>query len=371
MKKFLTFNDVLINPGFSDIESRGDIDLKHSFLGIENKLPIINANMDTIASPEMVAAMAKSGAIGALHRFNTVERNITDLKQSLVLQTKQNILLQRPFVTLGVSDEELERALALYEAGTTRFIIDVAHGATMATVRQYDRLREKIKEYGIIVVGNFANAKTIETFNEKSKSSKKMDAAKVGIGGGSMCSTRIVTGCGVPTLGSVIDSVNSGIPIIADGGFKTSGDICKALAAGAKAVMLGGMLAGTDETPGEIEYKEVIDSVMIFVPKDEPVENAYKTPIYKKIPVSKKYRGSASKESYEAQGKTANHRTPEGESTMVPYKGPVSDVLQQIEAGIRSSMAYVGARNYDEFREKAELVEITSAGYTESTPHGK
>lgn len=162
----------------------------------------------------------------------------------------------------------------------------------------------------------------------------------------SMCTTRVVTGCGLPTLHSIIDCRKiPNITIIADGGIKNSGDIAKALAAGADAVMLGSMLSGTTEAPG--------DNIVMN-------HNTYKT-----------YRGSASLESYHVQGKSAQHRTPEGESTLVPVKGSVDQILQQIEGGLRSAFSYVGARNINEFRENVQLIEVTTSSAIESTAHGK
>jgi len=167
----------------------------------------------------------------------------------------------------------------------------------------------------------------------------------VGIGGGSMCTTRIITGIGIPTLGSVMECVTTGENIIADGGIRTSGDVAKCLATGAKAVMIGSMLSGTLETPGEIE-------------------------MFNDVP-HKVYRGSASKESYEAQNKMANHRTPEGESTYVPLRGSACDIINSIRAGVLSAMSYVDAYDLATFRENAEFVEITQNGMKESHAHGK
>lgn len=161
----------------------------------------------------------------------------------------------------------------------------------------------------------------------------------------SACLTRHVTGCGIPTFSTILDCKQSGEVVIADGGMRSSGDIAKALAAGADMVMLGGMLAGTKEAPGEIIH----------------VGGAS----------YKKYRGSASTESYKAQGKEAQHRSYEGDSFEVPYKGSVADVLQQIEGGLRSAFTYVGANDISEFRTNAEFIQVTSAGITENGAHGK
>lgn len=175
----------------------------------------------------------------------------------------------------------------------------------------------------------------------------------------SMCTTRVVTGCGLPTLQSILDCRSLGIPIIADGGIKNSGDIAKSLAAGASIVMLGNLLSGTHETPGPL-----------FDGNNWGRLNE-DSPDFLNNKICKMYRGSASKESYEAQEKNAIHRTPEGESTLVPYKGSVTDVIENLTAGLKSSMSYVGATTLDEFCKKAILIEVSENGAKENYAHGK
>jgi IMP dehydrogenase len=289
--------------------------------------------MDTITEEQMATTMSKEGGIGALHRFSTVEKNIESFKKSP----------KNTFVSIGLGDKEIARGLALFDAGATNFIIDVAHGASENVVNTYNEFRSCVNHNANIVVGNFSTADSISAFLLRTRISP--DAFKVGIGGGSMCTTRIVTGVGVPTLGSVFDCTKSGRDIIADGGFRSSGDIAKALAAGAKAVMIGSMISGTDETPNEIE-------------------------MFNDVP-HKVYRGSASKDSYEAQGKIANHRAPEGETNFIRYKGTAKDILKNIKAGVQSSMSYLNSRNLQEFRENAQFIHITQNGFLESKAHGK
>jgi IMP dehydrogenase len=192
---------------------------------------------------------------------------------------------------------------------------------------------------------------------------------KVGVGPGSVCSTRVQTGNGVPQLTAIMEcraavddyhksNTSSMRPtIIADGGIRTSGDIAKALAAGATAVMLGNMLSGTEETPGEVLAFETNNGYLRYYAN------------YKEAPEAlwhKKYRGSASLDSYKVQNKVASHRAPEGEATLVKYKGPVKNVLQTISGGLKSAFSYVNARNIDEFRENATLVRVTTNGASES-----
>jgi IMP dehydrogenase len=323
------------------------------FSELDLELPVISANMDTITGYTMAHNMFTNGGIGCLHRFMSIEENVHEFNRIP--------LGSLSLVSIGITEEEKERAKALHKNGAGYFCIDVAHGASKKTAEFYNWFKSTFPNPNVkVIVGNFATAESIHEFNEHVHVNVGYpDAYKVGIGGGSMCTTRIVTGCGIPTLSSVLDCVSTGFPIIADGGIRNSGDICKALAAGAIAVMLGGMLAGTDETPGELVDGETGLRLTGFDPGSLPKS------------VCKKYRGSASKESYTAQGKDATHRTAEGESTLVQWKGPVSDVLAQIEAGIRSSMAYVGAKTLTEFRERAKFIQVSQNSVREGQPHGK
>lgn len=379
MKYDISFNDVLINPGFNTIASRADVNLDVSIAGLKLRLGIISSNMDTITEAKMAASMGRFGAVGALHRFSDIEANVGMYDEALDLQynhpefnSKYNI---KPIVSIGVGSNEFERAIALEKAGAECILIDVAHGSSQVVVDQYDRLRAKFGDNVSIIVGNFANRKSIEDWLLAIKSRTKPDAFKIGIGGGSNCSTRVVSGCGRSTLSSLLDCSQLGIDLIADGGITSSGDIAKAYVAGAKAVMLGSLLAGTDETPGELFYKDsnrVLTEFEFFATnyttgkliKDEKsMKLLYSSAV-------KSYRGSASQESYVAQNKTADHRAPEGVTCLVQYKGPVKEVLQTLEAGVRSAFTYVGASNMEQFQNKAELIEVSQSTHVESTPHG-
>jgi IMP dehydrogenase len=328
MKKVLSFDDVLITPQFSTIKSRANVDPRVDFLG-EKIIPIISSNMDSVTGATMANAMHYVGAAGALHRFQSIEDNVKMFKAA-----------PKSLVSLGLGDTELERAAALMYVGANKFIIDVAHGASIEVVKQTKALRHIIKD-SHLVVGNFATGRSITDFFYH-LGNKNVQALKVSVGSGSACTTRMVTGCGLPAFESIIDCRSAGVPIIADGGIRGSDDLCKAIGAGATVVMIGRLLAGTDESAAQ----------------DGPL--GYKI-----------YRGSASKESYEVQGKTASHRAPEGQSFFVPYSRAVADTITQLEAGLRSAMSYVGASNIEEFRERVEFVEITNGGAEESKPHGK
>lgn len=332
----LSFDDVLIEPRFSTIESRKNVNISTKLSStLELKTPILSANMDTITGPKMARAMSDAGGIGCLHRFSDIEQNAIDYMASP----------KETFVSIGVGEKEYERAIYLHEHGAYNFIIDVAHGAALHVVKQYDSLRSALGKNAFIMVGNFATAKSINEFCERSRSRNKPDAFKVGIGGGSLCTTRVVTGCGIPTLSSIFDCRSTRRTIIADGGIKNSGDIVKALAAGASAVMIGSLLSGTEETPGEVVT----------------LENA----------LYKEYRGSASAESYKSQNKEAQHRAPEGERTLVRHKGKTIDIINNLSAGLKSGMSYVSANNLEELKENTRFYKISNSGSRESSAHGK
>lgn len=351
MKKYLSFDDVLVLPNFSSVKSRKDVSLDQTFCGLDLKLPIISSNMDTITSPAMANAMKTQGGVAAHHRFCSIEENVKNYCEGP----------STAFVSVGVGEKELERAEALYEVGADVFILDLAHGASTNAVNQVKELRKLLGNNFKLIVGNFATAQSIKDF-QHCLGKSTIDAWKIGIGSGSLCTTRVQTGCGLPTLASLLDCKELGLSLVADGGIKNSGDIVKALVAGASTVMIGNLLAGTDETPGEVIDCKRLDysTIVKYQDLNLPTKGMWK-----------KYRGSASAESYVVQNKESSWRTAEGESSLVAYKGPVKNVLQQLEGGIRSGMSYVGANSLQELREAGELVEITGNGNLESKAHGK
>lgn len=376
MKEALTFDDVLIVPKFSKILSRQDVDLNLPTDGI--RLPVISSNMDTITGTDMANAMMTYGANACLHRFCSIEENVKMFRASKIsldigeTDVGEMHYFLRPMVSIGVGEKELDRAYALYSNGAAEFIIDVAHGAQLNVANQVKALKEIIRDNGIIIVGNFATGDSVKEFLDYTGAI--VDGIKVGIGPGSACTTRIKTGVGYPQLSAILDVVNTlrvaGVPVVADGGMRTSGDIAKALGAGASMVMLGGMLSGTKETPGIITNEdghEIDVQNMLVKPTGNQMDwyNDYSVKLFKK------YRGSASQESYRDQGKDAAWRTAEGESFLVPYKGSVIDVLREIESGLRSAFAYVGASNLAEFQRKVEFVKVSPSTVTENAAHGK
>jgi IMP dehydrogenase len=366
MREMFTFDDVLIVPKFSDVQSRKEVDLSTKIGKEFMTLPIISANMDTVTNVRMAQSMIENGAQACLHRFGTIQENANDF-----LVTAGYLPGKCAMVSVGLGVSELQRAKELHKYGARTFVIDVAHGAQLAVAQHVKMLREIIGPRNAIVVGNFATADSVKAFLDQDIA-LEVDAIKVGIGPGSACTTRIKTGVGFPQLSAIVEIAkllkSTPIKVIADGGMKTSGDIAKALGAGAHAVMLGGMLAGTDETPGEVLYVHDVGSGTLSKDShDSGVAMGYLNNDWTGV---KKYRGSASKESYTDQGKNTDYRTAEGESFMVPYKGPVKNILQDIEGGLRSALTYVGARNIKEFHEKVEFIRISSATAKENSAHG-
>lgn len=328
--KLLNFSDVLITPIFSNVRSRKDVNLESDFLGMKLSLPVINSNMDTISSPEICRALADYGTIGTLHRFWSIEENVKAFTESIVHGFG-------PIVSIGIGPKEMERAKALYAAGAEILMLDVAHSANISVVEMYNKLVKEFPNNVKYIVGDFGTGKEIISFI--SKVGRMPDAVKVGIGIGSQCWTRNVTGVGNTALSCLLDCSNmleeysnsitlntQNMKLILDGGVSEIGDITKALVAGADLIISGSMFAGTDEASGT-----------------------------NRDGFHKEYRGSASLESYEVQGKVSTWRAPEGTSTLVPLKGPVVNVLNNISGGLRSSCSYVNAFNLNELKANAKF----------------
>ena len=329
----LCYDDVLLVPQYSEISSRHEINIK-SHVGNHLILdtPIIAAPMDTVCEVDMAIALHKKGAFGILHRYNTAEEQ---LKMYLEIQ-KQGAQCG---VAIGTGDDSIERATALIGAGCEVICVDVAHGHHSNVKRVVTELRKMFKDSIHIMTGNVATPKAFEDLSEWGA-----DSVRVGVGGGSVCSTRIVTGHGMPNFSAVMACAHSGgkAAIIADGGIKNSGDMVKAFAAGADAIMVGSLLAGTHEAPGD------------WVEDDNGQR-------------CKKLRGMASSE---AQSQWRGWvSVAEGVSGRVPDKGPVKDVVKQLTNGLKSGLSYSGCLDLSLFPSKAEFVMQTSLGMGESVPH--
>lgn len=326
-RELLCFDDVLIRPQYSDIQSRSEISLFSLCNGLKLKLPIFSAPMDTVTEHEMSKVLHLRGGQGVVHRYNSIE------EQAAICDGDEWIM-----AAIGVSGDYLERAAELHDRGIRRFCIDVAHGHTSMMREALSKLRTQLGDEIHIMAGNVA---TLDAFNDLADWGA--NAIRVGIGGGSICSTRIQTGHGMPTFASVLECAQSDrdVSLIADGGIRNAGDIVKALGAGADGVMLGSMLSATDEAPGEVI---IIDG------------ERYKT-----------YRGMASRE---AQIDWRGHAASlEGVSSVVPCKGSVVDILDDLSSRIRSGLSYSGARSISEFHAKCQFERVSSLSVRESSTH--
>lgn len=337
-KKTYGFDDLLLIPRFSTIESRSKVELNVNLAGITLTSPIISSNMDTITESDMAIAIHRMGGLGIIHRYLTREARHEQLAK----------IVDLPFraLAVGVTAEEISIAKELLDRGANVLCLDVAHGHSSMMQRALGELKNYAAglpagkfaplRAPVLIAGNVATpegASDLERWGG--------DVLKVGIGPGSMCTTRVVTGAGYGQLTALADCAHAvRAPIIADGGIRNSGDATKALAAGASAVMLGKLLAGTKEVPTWARE-------------------------------SGTYRGMSSAEAQSRHyGYDFKDRHPEGVATKIQVRGPVSEVLGPFLGGLRSGLSYIGARTLPELREFAEFVECAPGVIAESLPHG-
>ena len=337
--KGLTFDDVLLFPRHTTLNSRQDPELGCQVTKKRRlQIPLISANMDTITEFKMASMMAKLGGLGILHRFMSLEEQA---KQCRALRDyMEEHKLDIPVAaSIGVNKEGQERADILVDSGAEILTIDIAHGDSELMFKTLDYVKQKFPQIEVIA-GNTATPEGVKGMIEHGA-----DAIKIGIGPGSMCTTRIITGCGVPQLTAVAlaahEAKKHNVPIIADGGIKTSGDMVKALAAGADTVMLGSLFSGCLETPGKVSGGK------------------------------KKYRGMASKDAQVSwRGNLPKGMAAEGVDVFVTCKGSAEDVAHELVGGIRSGMSYLNAYNLSELQANASFMEMSAQGMQESKPHG-
>ena len=326
-----TFDDVLLIPAYNHYESRRIVDISMSDRSnkLSLSLPILTANMDSVTEHAMANFIGEKGGMGVLHRFMPIQENVAEFKRCQ----------HKTFVSIGCSPQELERAEALYRAGAAYFCLDVAHAHAKYVGKAIKALRKLVKNI-CLMAGNVATYAGADYL-----ASCGADIIKVGIGGGSVCSTRIKTGFGVPTLFSVKDCARCDRSIVADGGIRTSGDIVKALAFGADFVMLGGMFAGSRPTPGKVIQAEDGRRVKI-------------------------YRGMASAEAQsDFMGTMPEWKTAEGVATEVIYHEREEAIVADIIGGLRSGLTYGGSATIRELQRKLNYTIISPAARTESLPH--
>ena len=346
MKRALTYDDVNIVPKYSELESRGDVKLNTRFTkNTEITIPIVASPMDTVTELDMAREMMELGGVGIVHRFMSIEKQAKMINELCYMPGTEHIIVNKASprcAAVGVTGDYLERSQELFNNGCNVLLIDVAHGHHKLVGEAIEEIKTRLEQIEVIA-GSVATGEATKYLCEKGA-----DAIRVGIGNGSLCETRIRTGVGIPQVFAIIDCVSIAddynVPIIADGGVRNIGDVCKGLACGADSIMLGSLLSGTKETPGTIE----------------------KIGKWPNEQLHKKYRGSASLDSKKSRG---HNKNVEGNHKVIPYKGKVKRIINDIQDGIRSSFSYVGANTIDEFHSKVELMEVTMAGNLEGKPH--
>ena len=359
-KKGLTFDDVLLIPAESHVlpnEVKLDTKLAPN---LQLHIPLISAGMDTVTEGNMAIAMAENGGLGVIHKNLSIEVQVEEVKKAKGKTVDPN--LPHPAVddqgrllaaaAVGVTSDTFERAESLLEAGADAIVIDTAHGHSAGVLRKIKEIREHFPN-ATLIAGNVATGEGTAALFDAG-----VDVVKVGIGPGSICTTRIVAGVGVPQITAIYDAASVaqkyGKKIIADGGIKYSGDVVKALAAGGNAVMLGSMFSGTTEAPGTIFTNE---------------GKQFKS--YRgmgSVGAMSQQHGSSDRY-FQGGVNEANKLVPEGVEALVPYKDDVSNIIYQIDGGLRAGMGYVGASTIEELIENSQFVQITNAGLRESHPH--
>ena len=357
LKKGFTFDDVLLLPAESHVLPN-EVAMQTTLApGLTLNIPILSSAMDTVTESEMGIAVARQGGLGVIHKNMTIEAQAAEVAKVKAASADgfENAAVSADgkllsAAAVGVTSDTFERAEALFNAGADAIVIDTAHGHSAGVLRKIAEIRGQFPDK-VLIAGNIATAEGARALYDAG-----VDVVKVGIGPGSICTTRVVAGVGVPQITAIYDAAGVareyGKTIIADGGIKYSGDIVKALAAGGDAVMLGSMLAGTDEAPGELFE-----------------DNGKKFKSYRGMgSLSAMEKGSKDRY-FQGSVNEANKLVPEGIEGRVAYKGAASDILFQMIGGLRSGMGYTGAANVTDLHEKAQFIEMSGAGLVESHPH--
>ena len=343
IKDSLTFDDVTLIPQYSSILPSETITYTKLAHNLNLQIPLMSSAMDTVTESKMAIALSKSGGIGIIHRNLSIEKQVQEVKKV----KKNNFLVG---AAIGVNSKDIERADELSKAKVDMIIIDTAHGHTQKVLFMIKKIKKKLKKC-VLCAGNIATGKAAKFLADSG-----VDIVKVGIGPGSICTTRLVTGIGVPQLSAVLQVKkalkNYKTRIISDGGIKFSGDIAKAIAAGADAVMIGSLFSGTTESPGKI-----------FKQKGKLFKNFRGMGSVGAMSI-----GSADRY-YQKKFKNVSKYVPEGVEGIVKFKGPVNKIIYNLIGGLKSSMGYLGAKTIKDLQKKGEFVKITKAGFYESMVH--
>jgi len=344
----LTYDDVLLLPDESDVVPSEVDTATRLTRKISLKIPIASSAMDTVTESAMAIAMAKAGGIGIVHRNLPIEAQVKH-----VIEVKKSGIVG---AAVGVGDDGYARAVALIEAGVDVVVVDTAHGHHRAVLEAIARIKKSHPDIQIIG-GNVATRAGAQALINAGA-----DAVKVGVGPGSICTTRVVAGVGVPQVTAIMEAhkacVKADVPLIADGGLQYSGDIAKAIVAGADTVMLGSLLAGCDESPGELvevqgrKYKAYRGMGSLGAMQSRGEQKSYSKDRYMQDDVL-----------------SEDKLVPEGIEGKVAYKGAVATTLHQLVGGLRSGMGYAGAATIADLQNNGQLIQITAAGLQESHPH--
>ncbi len=344
IKEALTFDDVTLVPKYSKVlPSEVDTSIKLTKY-LKLKVPLLSSAMDTVTESKMAIAIAKAGGIGVIHRNLEINKQIDEIKKV----KKKNLIVA---AAVGAGPKELQRANKILKEGVNLIVVDTAHGHTKK-VSEIIKYIKKIKHKKVaLCAGNIATPEAAKFLIKLG-----VDIIKVGIGPGSICTTRLVAGIGVPQLSAILTIrkgiKNKDIKIIADGGIKYSGDLAKAFAAGADAVMIGSLFAGTDEAPGKI------------IKRNGKLFKSFRG----MGSVGAMNKGSADRY-FQLKQKDISKYVPEGVEGFSKYKGDVSSIIYNLIGGLRSSMGYLGSKQIKHLKNKPQFVKITKAGFYESMVH--
>ena len=344
IKEALTFDDVTLAPNYSEIlpsEADTTVSLTNN---LKLKIPLLSSAMDTVTESKMAIAIAKAGGIGVIHRNLDIKTQVSEIRKVKKYSLKVG-------AAVGASEKEFIRAKEIINEGVDLIVVDTAHGHTKKVGEIIKYIKKSKNNKIALCAGNIATPEAAKFLIKLG-----VDIIKVGIGPGSICTTRLVAGIGVPQLSAIL-AVRNGIKnkkvkIISDGGIKYSGDLAKAFAAGADAVMIGSLFAGTNETPGKL------------IKKNGKLFKSFRG----MGSVGAMNKGSADRY-FQKKQKDMSKYVPEGVEGFVKYKGDVGSIIYKLVGGLKSSMGYLGSKNITGLRNKPHFVKITKAGFYESMVH--